>query len=111
MTVFDEIAETGGDNEWKAWLEKVFSLREEIVSFTSSRLGEGGNGQFVRYLRGSFNLSLCIVFGDGRRNVIIRFPKPGHIAVALMDEKVKSEVQFMKYLTEKTTIPLPRVLS
>jgi hypothetical protein len=32
ITVFDEIAETDGDNEWKAWLEKVFTSRDEIVT-------------------------------------------------------------------------------
>ncbi|PSS23204.1 hypothetical protein M430DRAFT_64856 [Amorphotheca resinae ATCC 22711] len=50
-------------------------------------------------------------FNDGGPNAIIRFPKPGHTAVALMDEKVTNEVQFMKYLSKNTTIPLPRVTS
>ena len=111
MTVFDEIAETDGDNEWKAWLEKVFALRDEIVTFVAGRREGGQAGEFVRYLKGSFNLSICIRFSDGGPNAIIRFPKPGHTATALRDEKVANEVQFMKYLSQNTTIPLPRVIS
>ncbi|KAH7317227.1 hypothetical protein BKA65DRAFT_515597 [Rhexocercosporidium sp. MPI-PUGE-AT-0058] len=45
------------------------------------------------------------------RTAIIRFPKPGHTATALRDEKVANEVQIMAYLSENTTIPLPRVHS
>lgn len=111
MTVFDELAETDGDDEWKAWLEKVFDSRDEIVTFVAGRREGGKAGEFVRYLKGSFNLSICISFNDGGPNVIIRFPKPGHTATALRDEKVANEVQFMKYLSQNTTIPLPRVVS
>jgi hypothetical protein len=92
-------------------LEKVFALRHEIVTFAAGRREGGKAGEFVRYLKGSFNLSICIRFSDGGLNAIIRFPKPGHTAIALMDEKVTNEVQFMKYLSKNTTIPLPRVIS
>lgn len=77
MTVFDEIAETDGDNEWKAWLEKVFTSRDEIVTFVASRREGGGAGEVVRYLWGSFNLNIYIRFSNRGPNTIIRFPKPG----------------------------------
>lgn len=36
MTIFDEIAETDGDNEWGAWL--LFASRDEIVPFLAQNI-------------------------------------------------------------------------
>ena len=71
---------------------KVFALRDEIVTFVVGRREEGKAGEFVRYLKGSFNLSICIKFNDEGPDAIIRFPKPGHTATALRDEKVANGV-------------------
>jgi hypothetical protein len=51
MTVFDEIADTDGDDEWKAWLEKVFASRDEIVTFDAGHREGGTAGEFVHYPR------------------------------------------------------------
>ena len=68
-------------------------------------------GSFDSYLKGSFNLSLVIRFSDGGPKAVIRFPKPGHTATTLREQKVKNEVQTLAFLSEKTTIPVPRVMS
>ena len=107
-TYFDEIAETNGDNECRAWLDKVFDSRAELLSFVASRRGKGRNGKYVGFLKGSFNFSFRFSFDDGP-DAIIRFPKPGH--TAFRDEKVANEVQIMEYLSRYTTIPIPRVHS
>ncbi|KAL5390357.1 hypothetical protein DPSP01_001926 [Paraphaeosphaeria sporulosa] len=109
MTVFDELAETDGDNEFRAWLSKVIDAKQEIVAFVASRRQGKPAGEFDGYLKGSFNLSLVIRFSNGGPKAVIRFPKPGHTATAFRDEKVSNEVQFLKFLSEKTTIPVPRV--
>ncbi|KAH8695720.1 phosphotransferase enzyme family protein-like protein [Phaeosphaeriaceae sp. PMI808] len=109
MTVFDELAETDGDNEFKAWLSKVIDAKQEIVAFVASRRQGKPAGEFDGYLKGSFNLSLVVRFSDGGPKAVIRFPKPGHTATAFRDEKVRNKVQFLKFLSEKTTIPIPRV--
>ncbi|ORX98427.1 phosphotransferase enzyme family protein-like protein [Clohesyomyces aquaticus] len=110
MTVFGELAETDGDNEFKAWLSKLMDAKQEIVSFVSSRRQNQPTGEFAGYLKGSFNLSLVIKFNDGGPKPVIRFPKPGHTATAFREEKVRNEVNFLELMREKTTIPVPRVL-
>ncbi|KAF4458063.1 Protein kinase-like domain [Fusarium austroafricanum] len=75
----DEIEETNGDEEFKAWLS-------------------------------SFNFSLRFKFDEGP-DTIIRFPKPGYVATTLRDEKVTIKVRVLEYLSQNTTIPVPRLHS
>jgi hypothetical protein len=57
MTVFDKLAETDVDNEFKAWLSKVIDAKQESVAFVASRRQGKPTGEFAGYLRGLFNLS------------------------------------------------------
>jgi len=66
MTVYDGIAEANGDDECRAWLCKVIDAKDEIVAFVNSRLDGGGAREFISFLKGSFNLSLYIGFGNRR---------------------------------------------
>ncbi|KAF2865013.1 kinase-like domain-containing protein [Massariosphaeria phaeospora] len=110
MTFFDELAETEGDEEFKAWLSKMIDVKQEIVEFVASRREGNEIGEFDSYRKGSFNLSLVVRFSNGPK-AVIRFPKPGHTATCLRDEKVRNEVNFISCLMELTTIPVPRVVS
>ena len=111
MTLFDELAETDGDNEFFEWFSKVIDAKQEIVAFVASRRQGNPVGEFECYFKGSFNLSLVVAFSDGGPKAVIRFPKPGHTATDSRDEKVRNEVQILKLLSEMTTIPVPRVVS
>jgi hypothetical protein len=113
MTVFDELAETDGDGEFQAWLSKVIDAKQDIVGFVASRRQGSCNtvAEFGRYLKGSFNLGLVVRFSDGGPKAVIRFPKPGHTATAFQEEKVRNEFHFLQFLSEKTTIPIPKVTS
>ena len=37
MTLFDELAEKLGDDQWKEWTARVLDAKEEIVAFVASR--------------------------------------------------------------------------
>lgn len=110
-TYFDELEETNGDDECRAWLNRVFDAKLELARFVADRRGQGKATEYVGFLKGSFNFSFRFKFDDGGPDAIIRFPKPGHTATALRDEKVANEACVMEYLTQKTTIPVPRVHS
>jgi aminoglycoside phosphotransferase (APT) family kinase protein len=111
ITVFDELAETDGDEEFKAWVSDVYDAKQKIIDFVSSRREGQPVGEFDGYLKGSSNLGLVIRFDNGGLKAVIRFPKPGITATNLQDEKVWNEVQVLEFLREKTTIPVPRVVS
>jgi hypothetical protein len=107
-TCFDEIEETNGDDECRAWLSKAFDAKLELAAFVASHR-PGRVTEYVGFLKGSFNFCFRYRFDDDGPDAIIRFPKPGHTATALRDEKVTNEVQAMEYLRRNTTIPIPRV--
>lgn len=85
MTVFDEIAETDGDNDFKAWLSRLIDAKQEIIVFVASQRQGKPAREFDNYLKGSFDLSLVVRFDEGGPKAVIRFPKPG-----LRDEKVRN---------------------
>jgi hypothetical protein len=78
MTVYDGIAEANGDGECRAWLRKVIDANDETVALlTVAWMGMELESSWV-FLKGSFNLSLCIEFGYRRQSTIIRCAKPEH---------------------------------
>ncbi|KAG9772804.1 hypothetical protein KCU88_g6020, partial [Aureobasidium melanogenum] len=107
-TYFDEVAETDGDEECRAWLARVLDSKSDLVNFVGRCRQGVGVGTYAGFLKGSFNFSCRINFSDGQ-DVIIRFPKPGH--TAFREEKVMNEVRIMDYLRQNTTLPIPHVHS
>lgn len=109
MTLFDEIAEAKAEAEWISWKDKVLDSIYIIAEFVA-RCRKGGDAErVVHYYRGSFNICIHVRFKDAGPDAIIRFTKAG--VTAFRDEKVEKEVQVMKFLSQNTTIPLPRLIS
>jgi hypothetical protein len=50
-TYFDELEETNGDDECKAWLSRAFDSRAELAVFVAGRREGGGTGKYVGFLR------------------------------------------------------------
>ncbi|KAK4044743.1 hypothetical protein C8A01DRAFT_42645 [Parachaetomium inaequale] len=109
MTAYDLIAEATADDECRLWVRRLINAKDEIVAFVDARLGGQGAGEYLGFLKGSFNISFHVGFGEGKQSVLIRFAKPGHTLSAWREEKVANEVRVIEYLREHTTIPLPRV--
>jgi hypothetical protein len=108
MTLFDELAEKLGDDQWDEWKAKLLDAKEEIAAFVTSRR-PGRGAEVLDWFQGSFNFCLQIMYNDGTPDVAIRFPGPGH--TMFRDEKIRNEVQIIQFLQESTSIPVPRLFS
>lgn len=109
MTAYDEVAQANADDECRTWIRRLIDARDEVVAFVDARLDGNGTGEYLGFLKGSFNISFHIGFGGHRPDVIIRFAKPGHTNSPWRPEKVANEVHIIEYLRQHTTIPLPRI--
>ncbi|KAI5459508.1 hypothetical protein BGZ63DRAFT_416070 [Mariannaea sp. PMI_226] len=68
-TYFDEIEEINGDNEYRAWLSKVFEAKVELGVFIAIYWGKGRATKYVGFLKGSFNFSFYF-----NQNITIPIP-------------------------------------
>lgn len=75
-----------------------------IVDFMVMHSNNRGNN--FTMLGGSYNITFRLIYGE--RSKLIRFCRLGEILFP--EDKVANEVDVMKYLIDKTSIPVPRVL-
>lgn len=93
---------TSGDG-----LETIYALASSFNNGRRCVRGYDDCGAWVR--KGGYNMSFWVEFDDTTKWVI-RFPMIGAIARELVDEKLKTEVATMMFLSEKTTIPIPQLI-
>lgn len=91
MTIFDEIAEKTGDDQWEEWKNQVLGARDEIAAFVASRRQGDEAREFINWFEGSFNFCLQVTFDDGGPDAIIRFPGLGH--TTFREEKIVTDPQ------------------
>lgn len=108
MSVYDEIAEKTGDDEWDKWAKEVRNTDDEIAHFVAHYRPGSQDPKVIACDGGSFNLCLRVTFSDGGADAMIRFPGQGHSV--FRDEKTQNEVETIKFIHENTTIPVPRLL-
>jgi hypothetical protein len=109
MIPFDFIAQKNAQEAQHAFIRKFVEAKHEIVSFVDNRLGWNEAGVFLDYFKGSFNLSIAVRNSETNERVLIRFPFPGKVYEPWREKKVKNEVMIINYLSEYTSIPVPRV--
>lgn len=108
-TPFDFIAEANAKDAKIAFFHKFIDAKHDIVSFVDDRLDWNKAGEFFDYFKGSFNLSIAVRNSKTNERALIRFPIPGKVHGPWLEAKVKNEVMVMKYLSQHTSIPIPRV--
>ncbi|KAI1413842.1 kinase-like domain-containing protein [Hypoxylon sp. FL1857] len=109
MASFDFIAEKNAKEAQLAFVGKFIDAKQDIISFVGSRLKWSKAGEFIGFLKGSFNASVVVRNSETNERVLIRFPFPGKVYGPWRDEKVKNEVMALKYISRHTSIPVPRV--
>jgi hypothetical protein len=105
---YDYLASVRSEALYEAWIEKLFQkgVLREIGLFMKKHRG-GVAEELCNPVAGAFNVCLQMKFSDGG-SAIIRFPQPGNIRFP--EEKIRKEVAIMRYIADKTSIPVPFVL-
>jgi hypothetical protein len=109
MTPANYIAERNAKDAQHEFIRKFVEAAPDIVSFVDNCLGWNKAGEFLRFFKGSFNLSIAARNSITNERIVIRFPIPGKVYDPWRAKKVKHEVMVMTYLREHTSIPVPRV--
>ena len=105
---FDELVAKGQRSLVEGWA-KLFDNSLESIS----QLGGRFRGDPMCYLiskhAGSFNFYIRIHWKDDGPDWLIRFPIPGK--TVFPEEKYRDEVAVIKFIREKTSIPIPEVIA
>lgn len=105
---FDDVAWERSEAIQDDWVHELF--KEETLMAIGKFILKHRRGVPIELCdpkAGAFNVSFRMKFEDGG-SAIIRFPKPG--ATMFPEEKVRNEVDMMRYIHQHTTIPVPFVL-
>jgi hypothetical protein len=91
-------------DEWVAALDDT-----EILQLASSVRGGDPCTIFQPRKHGSFNVCFFVEFDSPSERWVVRIPMPMCVPKAMRDEKTEVELATMRYVSAKTTIPIPRV--
>ncbi|RMJ09184.1 hypothetical protein CDV36_011190 [Fusarium kuroshium] len=107
----NEIIESQIKRAREAFIQDIWDTKEQVICDLASSYYGGMPCHIFTITHGSFNICVCVQFDDPLGTSpcrwVIRIPFPGR--VPWIDEKIDSEVATMKYVAEKTTIPIPKV--
>jgi hypothetical protein len=105
---FDEIALSQHDEKAENWLRKAVRSSDDLCKLASKH-----NGmkicQVEEINRGSFNVNFTVKFPDDGEKLVVRIPIPGKIMFPA--EKLRSEVETLRFIKANTQIPVPSVIA
>ncbi|KAH8819395.1 kinase-like domain-containing protein [Xylogone sp. PMI_703] len=90
------------------WRNRLKKYNTSGVEKLASKYKNGDKCLCVGLKRGSFNFCFEVVFDDGTRWAV-RFPIPGNVIYP--QEKIRREVDVMKFMKENTSIPVPEIIA
>lgn len=95
------------------WTQKLASFdgkgqRSEVEEIVSA-FHNGERCQVTERFQGAFNYCFRLHFDTSSTEWLLRFPIPGDIMRPV--EKANQEVAVMKFVKEKTKIPIPKVIA
>lgn len=105
---FDDLVLSRHDNDRLAWNQK-HSQVGPVICKLASKFRDNGQCYVADLNCGSFNFCIKAQFEDDREEWMLRFPIPGKVMFA--EQKVRAEVATMRYIREKTDIPVPTVVA
>ncbi|CAK7218081.1 hypothetical protein SBRCBS47491_003386 [Sporothrix bragantina] len=113
---YDELFNEDKDDEYEAWLDALLKPAsiEFLERFVADKLGgDRGPVHYVDMARGSYNLVLQFRVDDDRApaRLALRMPQRGFSAEELAAERLENEVNWMQYIEEQSTVPVPHIYS
>ncbi|PWY88189.1 hypothetical protein BO70DRAFT_385428 [Aspergillus heteromorphus CBS 117.55] len=105
---FDDIALARFDDLKKEWVSQCSKSAQGICDL-ANRYRQRDDCLLRSMHSGSFNFSFRLHWEDDGEDWLIRFPLRGKSM--FLDEKIIGEAVLMKYLREKTNIPVPEVIA
>ncbi|CAG7942047.1 unnamed protein product [Penicillium salamii] len=92
-----------------SWVRQFLEpdILRPVGSFLVRHHNPSDPDQFSILEKGAFNISLRMKY-ENAGSAVIRFPQPG--ATMFPEEKVRNEVATMRFIHDKTSIPVPFIL-
>lgn len=106
---YDDASWEKSDEIADFWVQQFLKpdILRPIGSFLVRHHNPGDPDQFSILEKGGFNIALRMEY-ENASSAVIRFPQPG--ATMFPEEKVRNEVAIMRFIQDKTSIPVPFVL-
>lgn len=114
---YDSLAGDDGFEKFRAWQKYILArptvrkLEQLVMDKVDKRRGRAWF--YTKKVQdGSYNMVLFFTFAkDGPPEVVLRLPKPGDTAPALVAERLENEARWMEYMEERQVLKVPHVHS